>query len=128
MRLLAAWARTLPTRASTNHVQLKPLSPTARRPATSPAVSVIGSTDARVSTSHRDPGSRRPDGGLVVRSTSRQFASRPWVETSRAPVFIVEGSAIVWDATWHARDMVSRTARRRRRRHVHPPTAQLHVV
>ena len=38
----------------------------------------MGSTAARVSTSHRDTGSRgRPLGGLVVRSTSTQAENRP---------------------------------------------------
>ena len=42
-----------------------------------PATSVMGSTAARVSTNHRDTGSRaRPVGGLVVRSTSTQADPR----------------------------------------------------
>src|SRR4051794_18242977 len=43
-----------------------------------PAVSVMGSTAARARTSHFETGSSCPDdGGLVVRSTSRQRSSRP---------------------------------------------------
>ena len=58
MRLLDTWASRIPTRASVNKPGLNPSARTASRPATAPAVSVIGSTAARVSTSHLDTTSR----------------------------------------------------------------------
>ena len=60
-----------------NRPGLKPSARAASRPATAPAVSVIGSTAARVSTSHFDTTSRRPAGGFVVRNTSRHRVSSP---------------------------------------------------
>src|SRR5256886_4065 len=77
MRLLAVWARRMPASARKNKPGRNQARFTASRPATAPAVRVMGRTDARVSTSHFETGSRRPAGGLDVRSTSRQRARSP---------------------------------------------------
>src|SRR5580658_5115049 len=79
MRLLATWARIRPAKARTSRPGRNPGRCTASRVATAPATRVMGRTAARVRTSQRDTGSRgRPDGGLVVRRTSRHAAVRLW--------------------------------------------------
>ena len=52
IKLLATWARVIPTMASTRSQVLKPGRRTASNAAMAPAVKVIGSTAARVRTSH----------------------------------------------------------------------------
>src|SRR6266536_6279287 len=72
------WASTKPAAASANnHQRTCSSANAARRPAIAAAVIVMGSTDARVSTNHRDTGSMCPGGGLLVRSTWRQLR-RSW--------------------------------------------------
>ncbi len=95
MRLLAQWARISPANASKSRPVLNPGRRTASSVATAPATSVMGSTAARVRTSQRDTGSRaRPLGGLVVRNTSTQAESRPWVGFD-----LVEAASVGWGST-----------------------------
>ena len=69
MRLLAVCASVIPNTARTSQRQSSPGLPTASSAATRPETSVIGSTAARVTTSHRVTASIGPSGGgLVVRS------------------------------------------------------------
>src|SRR5215213_2694834 len=71
----------IPRNASAKSPASKSSSWTASSPATRPAVTVMGSTAARVRNSHRLTTSISPDaGGLVVVSTSFQRDSRPWCE------------------------------------------------
>src|SRR5690349_18943943 len=69
----------IPRNARAKRPASKASSWTARSPATRPAVTVIGSTAARVRNSHRLTTSISPEaGGLVVVSTSFQRDRRPW--------------------------------------------------
>src|SRR5271156_4238517 len=69
MRLLTVCANNIPMIARVSQRQSNPGCPTASSAATSPANNVIGSTAARVMTSHRVTASTGPSGGgLVVRS------------------------------------------------------------
>ena len=73
IRLLATWARVIPTSARTSQRQSRPGSPTASSAATRPDTSVIGSTAALVTTSQRVTMSiGASGGGLVVRSAYAQ--------------------------------------------------------
>src|ERR1700745_876060 len=77
MRLFAVWASVIPTTARTSQRQSSPGLPTASRAATRPDTRVIGSTAARVTTSHRVTASTGPSGGgLVVRSAYAHDLSR----------------------------------------------------
>src|SRR5215469_13641673 len=76
-RLFAAWAITRPTAASKKRPRLKPFARTASRPAIAAAVSVIGWTQARVRTNHRETKSFAPAGALQVDTAARQAIGGP---------------------------------------------------
>src|SRR5438105_5944978 len=74
-RLLAAWAKTIPSAASANITTENPGTRTAGSPAMAAEVSVIGWTHARVRTSHRVTTSEAPAGALQVDITTRHASS-----------------------------------------------------
>src|SRR5262249_61052953 len=77
IRLFAAWAITRPTAASKKRPRLKPGARTASRPAIAAAVSVIGWTQARGRTNHRETKSFAPAGALQVGTAARQAIGGP---------------------------------------------------
>src|SRR5262249_59648346 len=85
LRWVAAWAITRPAAASKKRPRLKPGARTASRPAIAAAVSVIGWTQARVRTNHRERKSFAPAGALHVETAARQAIGGVMTFPARGP-------------------------------------------